>query len=102
MFDFDLSHLTTLFLSFVCACLTPLQVDGCLLESLPPVVVRNASGSFSGTVSDSSIDEGIEAEDEQSIHLSQCGQTLSEGTSQLGTVSATGLCVYTQISQSNK
>ncbi|KAG7314524.1 hypothetical protein KOW79_021827 [Hemibagrus wyckioides] len=66
------------------------KVDGCLLEPLPPVVVRNASGSFPGTVTESSIDEGIEAEDEQSIHLSQHRQTLSEGTNQLGTVSASG------------
>ncbi|KAI5089470.1 serine/threonine-protein kinase SIK2 isoform 1, partial [Silurus meridionalis] len=66
------------------------KVDGCLLEPLPPVVARNASGSFPGTVTESSIDEGIEAEDEQNVHLSQCRQTLSEGTSQLGTVSASG------------
>ncbi|XP_053086259.1 serine/threonine-protein kinase SIK2a isoform X4 [Pangasianodon hypophthalmus] len=72
------------------------KVDGCLLEPLPPVVVRNASGSFPGTVKESSIDEGIEAEDEQTIHLSQRRQTLSEGNSQLGTVSASGLVVFRQ------
>ncbi|KAK3527353.1 hypothetical protein QTP86_021937, partial [Hemibagrus guttatus] len=66
------------------------KVDGCLLEPLPPVVVRNASGSFPGTVTESSIDEGIEAEDEQSIHLSHHRQTLSEGTNQLGAASASG------------
>lgn len=75
----------------MCVCL--LQVDGCLLEPLPPVVVRNASGSYPGTVTESSIDEGIEAEDEQSIHLSQRRQTQSEGTSQLGTASASGVCI---------
>ncbi|XP_053473959.1 serine/threonine-protein kinase SIK2a isoform X1 [Ictalurus furcatus] len=66
------------------------KVDGCMLEPLPPVVLRNASGLFPGTVTESSIDEGIEAEDEQSIHLSQHRQTQSDGTSQLGTVSASG------------
>ncbi|KAF5891128.1 serine/threonine-protein kinase SIK2, partial [Clarias magur] len=66
------------------------KVDGCLLEPLPPVMLRNASSSFQATVTASSIDEGIEAEDEQSIHLNQHRQTLAEGTSQLGTVSASG------------
>lgn len=88
----------------MCVCLSlsvsPPQVDGCMLEPLPPVVLRNASGLFPGTVTESSIDEGIEAEDEQGIHLSQHRQTQSDGTSQLGTVSASGVCTHT--SQGNK
>ncbi|TSP36127.1 Serine/threonine-protein kinase SIK2 [Bagarius yarrelli] len=66
------------------------KVEGCLLEPLPPVVTRDASGSFPSTITESSIDEGIEAEDEQSIQLSQHRQTLSEGTSQMGMTSASG------------
>lgn len=73
--------------------MSALQVDGCLLEPLPPVVVRNASSQlFPGTVTETSIDEGIETEDEQSPHLNQCRQTLSEGTSRLGMASASGAC----------
>ncbi|XP_062844895.1 serine/threonine-protein kinase SIK2a isoform X2 [Trichomycterus rosablanca] len=44
------------------------KVDGCLLEPLPPRVARKASGSLPVTTAEPSIDEGIEAEEEQSRH----------------------------------
>ncbi|XP_036435709.1 serine/threonine-protein kinase SIK2a [Colossoma macropomum] len=74
------------------------KVDGCLLDPLPPVVVRKASGSLPGNVLETSIDEGIEAEEEQTTppaafqttRFSQRRHTLSEVTNQPGALPTTG------------
>ncbi|XP_066516623.1 serine/threonine-protein kinase SIK2a [Hoplias malabaricus] len=73
------------------------KVDGCLLDPLPPVVVRKASGSLAGNVLETSIDEGIEAEEEQATpsafqttRFSQRRHTLSEVTNQPGALTTTG------------
>ncbi|XP_068077154.2 serine/threonine-protein kinase SIK2a isoform X1 [Danio rerio] len=66
------------------------KVDGCLLDPLPPVVVRKVSGSLPSNVMETSIDEGIEAEEEHTVPLaafhtarfSQRRHTLSEVTNQ--------------------
>lgn len=64
----------------------PLQVDGCLLEPLPPVVAREASSLLPSTSTESSIDEGIEAEEEQIVGFGQSTHVPSEGVHQPGTV----------------
>ncbi|XP_052413476.1 serine/threonine-protein kinase SIK2 isoform X2 [Carassius gibelio] len=75
------------------------KVDGCLLDPLPPVVVRKASGSLPSNVMETSIDEGIEAEEEHAVPLapfhtarfSQRRHTLSEVTNQPAVLPITGL-----------
>ncbi|KAI2664266.1 Serine/threonine-protein kinase SIK2 [Labeo rohita] len=75
------------------------QVDGCLLDPLPPVVVRKVSGSLPSNVMETSIDEGIEAEEEHAVPLaafhtarfSQRRHTLSEVTNQPAVLPITGL-----------
>uniref|UniRef100_W5KJ06 non-specific serine/threonine protein kinase n=1 Tax=Astyanax mexicanus TaxID=7994 RepID=W5KJ06_ASTMX len=74
------------------------KVDGCLLDPLPPVVVRKASGSLPGNVLETSIDEGIEAEEDQTpppatfqaARFSQRRHTLSEVTNHPGALPTTG------------
>uniref|UniRef100_A0A9J8DJK6 non-specific serine/threonine protein kinase n=1 Tax=Cyprinus carpio carpio TaxID=630221 RepID=A0A9J8DJK6_CYPCA len=75
------------------------KVDGCLLDPLPPAVVRKVSGSLPGNVMETSIDEGIEAEEEHAVPLaafhtarfSQRRHTLSEVTNQPTVLPTTGL-----------
>ncbi|KAG1957379.1 serine/threonine-protein kinase SIK2a isoform X1 [Pimephales promelas] len=75
------------------------KVDGCLLDPLPPVVVRKVSGSLPSNVMETSIDEGIEAEEEHTVPLaafhtarfSQRRHTLSEVTNQPAVPPITGL-----------
>ncbi|XP_059402947.1 serine/threonine-protein kinase SIK2-like isoform X3 [Carassius carassius] len=75
------------------------KVDGCLLDPLPPAVVRKVSGSLPGNVMETSIDEGIEAEEEHTVPLaafhaarfSQRRHTLSEVTNQPTVLPTTGL-----------
>ncbi|KAL1274513.1 hypothetical protein QQF64_027327, partial [Cirrhinus molitorella] len=75
------------------------KVDGCLLDPLPPVVVRKVSGSLPSNVMETSIDEGIEAEEEHAVPLaafhtarfSQRRHTLSEVTNQPAVLPITGL-----------
>ncbi|XP_048045991.1 serine/threonine-protein kinase SIK2a isoform X1 [Megalobrama amblycephala] len=75
------------------------KVDGCLLDPLPPVVVRKVSGSLPSNVMETSIDEGIEAEEENAVPLaafhtarfSQRRHTLSEVTNQPAVLPITGL-----------
>ncbi|XP_051529817.1 serine/threonine-protein kinase SIK2-like [Myxocyprinus asiaticus] len=75
------------------------KVDGCLLDPLPPVVVRNVSSSLPSNVMETSIDEGIEAEEEHAVPLtafhtvrfSQRRHTLSEVSNQPGVLPVTGL-----------
>ncbi|XP_030648574.1 serine/threonine-protein kinase SIK2a [Chanos chanos] len=74
------------------------KVNGSLLDPLPPVVVRKVSGSLPSNVMETSIDEGIEAEEEaavpptafQTARFSQRRHTLSEVTNQPGTLTMTG------------
>ncbi|XP_057177139.1 serine/threonine-protein kinase SIK2a [Triplophysa rosa] len=66
------------------------KVNGYLLDPLPPVAARKVSGSLPGNVMETSIDEGIEAEEEHAVPLaafhtarfSQRRHTLSEVTNQ--------------------
>uniref|UniRef100_A0A672R1M9 non-specific serine/threonine protein kinase n=1 Tax=Sinocyclocheilus grahami TaxID=75366 RepID=A0A672R1M9_SINGR len=75
------------------------KVDGCLLDPLPPVVVRKVSGSLPSNIMETSIDEGIEAEEEHAVPLaafhtarfSQRRHTLSEVTNQPAVLPITGL-----------
>ncbi|XP_016346034.1 serine/threonine-protein kinase SIK2-like isoform X1 [Sinocyclocheilus anshuiensis] len=75
------------------------KVDGCLLDPLPPVVVRKGSGSLPSNIMETSIDEGIEAEEEHAVPLatfrtarfSQRRHTLSEVTNQPAVLPITGL-----------
>ncbi|XP_051552056.1 serine/threonine-protein kinase SIK2-like isoform X2 [Myxocyprinus asiaticus] len=75
------------------------KVDGCLLDPLPPVIVRKVSGSLPSNVVETSIDEGIETEEEHAVplaafhtaHYSQRRHTLSEVTNQPAVLPITGL-----------
>ncbi|XP_051981861.1 serine/threonine-protein kinase SIK2-like [Xyrauchen texanus] len=70
------------------------KVDGCLLDPLPPVFVRKVSGSLPSNVMETSIDEGIETEEEHAVPLAafhtsrfiQRRHTLSEVTNQHSSV----------------
>ncbi|XP_005987323.1 serine/threonine-protein kinase SIK2a isoform X1 [Latimeria chalumnae] len=71
------------------------KVSGCLLDPLPPAVVRKACTSSPSNMMETSIDEGIETEDDTeedqaqafaAFHATRCGQrrhTLAEVTNQL-------------------
>ncbi|XP_062873175.1 serine/threonine-protein kinase SIK2 isoform X2 [Trichomycterus rosablanca] len=79
------------------------KVDGCMLDPLPPVVVRKSSTSSPSNMMETSIDEGIETEDpdaeEEAAHafnayqtarFGQRRHTLSEVTNQPGVLSSAG------------
>ncbi|KAI5620783.1 serine/threonine-protein kinase SIK2 [Silurus asotus] len=79
------------------------KVDGCMLDPLPPVVVRKSSTSSPSNMMETSIDEGIETEDpdaeEEAAHafnayqtarFGQRRHTLSEVTNQPGALSSAG------------
>nr|XP_015192845.1 PREDICTED: serine/threonine-protein kinase SIK2 [Lepisosteus oculatus] len=80
-----------------------LQVNGCLLDPLPPSTIRKAGPSSPSNMMETSIDEGIETEEPDSeedpcqafaaLHTSRFGQrrhTLSEVTNQPGMVPSAG------------
>ncbi|XP_069039053.1 serine/threonine-protein kinase SIK2 isoform X3 [Lepisosteus oculatus] len=79
------------------------QVNGCLLDPLPPSTIRKAGPSSPSNMMETSIDEGIETEEPDSeedpcqafaaLHTSRFGQrrhTLSEVTNQPGMVPSAG------------
>ncbi|XP_060799824.1 serine/threonine-protein kinase SIK2 [Neoarius graeffei] len=79
------------------------KVDGCMLDPLPPMVVRKSSTSSPSNMMETSIDEGIETEDpdaeEEAAHafnayqttrFGQRRHTLSEVTNQPGVLSNAG------------
>ncbi|XP_029428685.1 LOW QUALITY PROTEIN: serine/threonine-protein kinase SIK2 [Rhinatrema bivittatum] len=71
------------------------KVNGCLLDPLPPIVMRKGCQSLPANMMETSIDEGIETEDESeddpaqafaAFQANRCGQrrhTLAELTNQL-------------------
>ncbi|KAG2470075.1 SIK2 kinase, partial [Polypterus senegalus] len=76
-----------------------IEVNGCLLDPLPPVIVRKAGPSSPSNMMQTSIDEGIETEDPDSnedpsqvysaFQTSRFGQrrhTLSEVTNEIGII----------------
>ncbi|XP_055056396.2 serine/threonine-protein kinase SIK2a isoform X1 [Misgurnus anguillicaudatus] len=75
------------------------KVNGYLLDPLPPVIARKVSSSLPGNVMETSIDEGIEAEEVHAAPLtafnaarfSQRRHTLSEVTNQPPVLPITGL-----------
>ncbi len=82
-----------------------LQVNGCMLDPLPPVAVRKSSASSPSNMMETSIDEGIETEelDTEDDHahvfnayqMARFGQrrhTLSEVTNQPGISTSGGGC----------
>lgn len=82
--------------------LTDVQVNGCLLDPVPPVLVRKGCQSLPSNMMETSIDEGLEAEGEaeedpsqafdafQATRSGQRRHTLSEVTNQLVVVPASG------------
>ncbi len=80
-----------------------LQVNGCMLDPLPPLAVRKSSASSPSNMMETSIDEGIETEelDTEDTHvfnayqMARFGQrrhTLSEVTNQPGVITSGGGC----------
>uniref|UniRef100_A0A8C1PBD9 non-specific serine/threonine protein kinase n=1 Tax=Cyprinus carpio TaxID=7962 RepID=A0A8C1PBD9_CYPCA len=80
-----------------------LQVNGCMLDPLPPVAVRKSSVSSPSNMMETSIDEGIETEEldteddhthvfnaYQSARFGQRRHTLSEVTNQPGIITSGG------------
>ncbi|KAJ8280626.1 hypothetical protein GJAV_G00057040 [Gymnothorax javanicus] len=79
------------------------KVNGCLLDPLPPVIVRKTSSSSPSNMMETSIDEGIETEEPEmeddaaqvftAFQTSRFGQrrhTLSEVTNQPGMMTSSG------------
>ncbi|XP_035241289.1 serine/threonine-protein kinase SIK2 [Anguilla anguilla] len=79
------------------------KVNGCLLEPLPPAIIRKTSTSSPSNMMETSIDEGIETEEPemeddpshvfaafQTARFGQRRHTLSEVTNQPGGVTGTG------------
>ncbi|KAG5836875.1 hypothetical protein ANANG_G00233330 [Anguilla anguilla] len=79
------------------------KVNGCLLEPLPPAIIRKTSTSSPSNMMETSIDEGIETEEPemeddpshvfaafQTARFGQRRHTLSEVTNQPGAVTGTG------------
>ncbi|XP_040471801.1 serine/threonine-protein kinase SIK2 isoform X2 [Falco naumanni] len=78
------------------------KVNGCLLDPVPPVVIRKGCQSLPTSMMETSIDEGIETEGESeddpaqafaALQAARCGKrrhTLAEVTSQLVLVPGTG------------
>ncbi|XP_062052971.1 serine/threonine-protein kinase SIK2 isoform X2 [Lepus europaeus] len=83
-------------------CVDTPKVNGCLLDPVPPVLVRKGCQSLPSNVMETSIDEGLETEGEaeedpshafeafQSTRSGQRRHTLSEVTNQLVVVPGTG------------
>uniref|UniRef100_A0A8C9TVT0 non-specific serine/threonine protein kinase n=1 Tax=Scleropages formosus TaxID=113540 RepID=A0A8C9TVT0_SCLFO len=95
-------HLSCSAISLGCHTLSSLQVNGCLLDPLPPAI-RKASGSLPSNMMETSIDEGIETEEPdgeddpmhvptavQGPRFGQRRHTLSEVSNQPGAVPTTG------------
>lgn len=81
------------------------QVNGCMLDPLPPVAVRKSSASSPSNMMEMSIDEGIETEEldteddhahvfnaYQTARFGQRRHTLSEVTNQPGVITSGGGC----------
>ncbi|KAK2532774.1 Sik2 [Columba guinea] len=78
------------------------KVNGCLLDPVPPMVIRKGCQSLPSNVMETSIDEGIEAEGEAeddpaqafaALQAARCGKrrhTLAEVTNQVVMVPSTG------------
>lgn len=79
------------------------QVNGCLLDPLPPAIIRKGSTSSPSNMMETSIDEGIETEEPdmeddpaqvfiafQTARFGQRRHTLSEVTNQPGVVTSAG------------
>uniref|UniRef100_A0A8C3JKP1 non-specific serine/threonine protein kinase n=1 Tax=Calidris pygmaea TaxID=425635 RepID=A0A8C3JKP1_9CHAR len=77
------------------------KVNGCLLDPVPPVVIRKGCQSLPTSMMETSIDEGIEAEGESedpaqafaALQAARCGKrrhTLAEVTNQLVMMPGTG------------
>ncbi|XP_029877668.1 serine/threonine-protein kinase SIK2 isoform X3 [Aquila chrysaetos chrysaetos] len=81
---------------------TVAKVNGCLLDPVPPVVIRKGCQSLPTTMMETSIDEGIETEGESeddpaqafaALQAARCGKrrhTLAEVTNQLVMMPGTG------------
>lgn len=82
-----------------------LQINGCMLDPLPPVAVRKSSASSPSNMMETSIDEGIETEEPdteddhahvfnayQTARFGQRRHTLSEVTNQPGIMTSGGRC----------
>lgn len=92
-----------------CPCAT--QVNGCLLDPVPPVVMRKGCQSLPSSMMETSIDEGIETEGEaeedpaqafaalQAARGGKRRHTLAEVTNQLVMVPGTGTELSKDISQ---
>uniref|UniRef100_A0A8D0L788 non-specific serine/threonine protein kinase n=1 Tax=Sphenodon punctatus TaxID=8508 RepID=A0A8D0L788_SPHPU len=82
------------------------KVNGCLLDPMPPMVMRKGCQSLPTSMMETSIDEGIEAEGEleedpaqafAALQATRCGKrrhTLSEVTNQLVMMPGTGKVVF--------
>ncbi|XP_076969093.1 serine/threonine-protein kinase SIK2 isoform X3 [Tamandua tetradactyla] len=83
-------------------CVDTPKVNGCLLDPVPPVLVRKGCQSLPSNMMETSIDEGLETEGEaeedpsrafEAFHSTRSGQrrhTLSEGTNQLVVMPSSG------------